>query len=463
MREHVCKSAAHARGAGVAALERYAGLDQFYADLDDVSITNVGNVWLDRAHAIVGRCEAARPASEARRRLCAPSVQSVLSRSGPEGTNTVGLDEELRRIAYPDAVGAALERGLPVAGPLPNTRLWAQIPSREASITIDALRSRGSDLVALRKRCGKVNDREEVQKEIWRQTKSEAGACLSRPEPFDWYKSIHRVISPRFGIEQMTSTGRVRTRIIDDFKASGVNAATSVPETIRHDHVDDLARVAAAVWRAGHDVEFIKADFKGAYRTVPLEPSQIDLATLLVRDTDQCAWTTVQQWALPFGAVASVYGWERVGGAITAILRNAGLPVLRYVDDLFLAVPRGMGDAAREALEMIVAALGWTLEPSKTEGPSREMVILGMHVGYAGDGVIQIEPDARKAKVWISSIEDALASDELSATAAAKLAGRLLFARSAAFGRVGAAQLRRLFIEPTILHRCSLALLSAGC
>ena len=89
--------------------------------------------------------------------------------------------------SYPDAVGAALEQGLPAAGPLPNTRLWAQVPSRETSITIDALRSKGSDLAALRKRCSNVNDRDKVQKEILRQTKTEAGKCLSWPEPFNWY------------------------------------------------------------------------------------------------------------------------------------------------------------------------------------------------------------------------------------------------------------------------------------
>ena len=108
-----------------------------------------------------------------------------------------------------------------------------------------------------------------------------------------------------------------------------MNQATGVPETIRHDHIDDLCHVAQRIWQAGHNVEFIKAGFKGAYRTVPLAPDQLDFATLLVLDADNHRWVTTQQWALPFGAVASVYGWERLGHAVTAILRGIGLPVLR--------------------------------------------------------------------------------------------------------------------------------------
>ena len=40
--------------------------------------------------------------------------------------------------------------------------------------------------------------------------------------------------------------------------------------------------------------------------------------------------------ACPFGAVASVHAWERVGAAITHVARvYLKLPVLRYVDDFF--------------------------------------------------------------------------------------------------------------------------------
>jgi len=39
---------------------------------------------------------------------------------------------------------------------------------------------------------------------------------------------------------------------------------------------------------------------------------------------------------MPFGAVASVHAWERVGALVTvAIRRLLHIPVMRYVDDFF--------------------------------------------------------------------------------------------------------------------------------
>ena len=43
-----------------------------------------------------------------------------------------------------------------------------------------------------------------------------------------------------------------------------------------------------------------------------------------------------QHAACPFGAVASVHAWERVGAAITHIAKKfLKLALMRYVDDLF--------------------------------------------------------------------------------------------------------------------------------
>ena len=45
---------------------------------------------------------------------------------------------------------------------------------------------------------------------------------------------------------------------------------------------------------------------------------------------------TSQHAACPFGAIASVHAWERVGAAIAHIARKfLKIAALRYVDDLF--------------------------------------------------------------------------------------------------------------------------------
>ena len=161
----------------------------------------------------------------------------------------------------------------------------------------------------------------------------------------------------------------------------------------------------------------------------------------------------VQQRAMPFGALAAVYGWDRVGAAITAILRSLGLPVLRYVDDLFLAVPAHVGDIARRILEEVVAQLGWHLASEKTEGPVKDMVILGVLVSVHHSH-LRLQPEEQKAELWLQQLRDVLSANLLRPGEASKLAGRLSFAQQAVFGRVGRAQLRPLFRRAHSKHTC---------
>ena len=90
--------------------------------------------------------------------------------------------------------------------------------------------------------------------------------------------SNKQVLTSRFGIQQLSSKGATKIRTIDDFTASGENSTTSAPETIRHEHLDDLAKLTATIHQAGHSIGFIKADFKSAFRTVPILPEHIQFA-----------------------------------------------------------------------------------------------------------------------------------------------------------------------------------------
>ena len=196
--------------------------------------------------------------------------------------------------------------------------------------------------------------------EIWQQTKGDiALGRLAPPERL----SVDRKgpLTVRFGVQQLTSKGATKIRCIDDFKASDINHHTSSSDKIRHNHLDDLVNISQIIGDYGLTPFLIKADFKGAYRTVPIDPSHHALAGILVFNTDNNSWATTTQHALPFGALSAVYGWERVGAALTAILRHIGIPALRYVDDLFYSVPQQLGDLARDIMERVILALGWLL------------------------------------------------------------------------------------------------------
>ena len=444
VKRHVLHRAAQA-DAFTDPIDMRKDIQQFYDDLSRFSAPAIADQWLSRAADAVGRCRSVANESRRRRALLPHSVKRVLQNTGPGGANTVALDQELQRIGYTDLVGSRLEEGMPIAGELPLTGLWEEVRSKAPERTVDELRRIGSDFKTLRQRCNAAVE-DAVAAEIWRQTRAEVGTHLSKPTPFDWGSAdtIHRVLTFRFGVEQASSKGCVKIRCIDDFKASGVNSTVGVPESIHHDHIDSLLETAKAIHRSGHQPVLLKADFKGAYRSIPISPEQVDLAQILVRDTDENMWVTLRQLAHPFGAVAAVYAWERVGGAIVAILRSLGLPVFRYVDDLFAVVPEAAGRAARKVIEDVVAAFGFTLAQDKTEGPAKEMVILGVRL-ECRSASIRLEPDPRKRQLWIRSITDSLATGIVRRRDAEKLAGRLLFSRCSIFGGVGAAQLRRIY------------------
>ena len=164
------------------------------------------------------------------------------------------------------------------------------------------------------------------------------------------YKT-RRALTKRFGVSQLTSKGKIKIRTIDDFTLSGVNLATISLEALHHDSVDNLIALIRAIAYLGFDPVMLKGDFKGAYRACPVLPAHSSFADVMVSNP----WRQNQvyvctQRALPFGAVASVYGWERLGAALTAILRWVGLPILRYVDDIFLAVPEELGELDRKSV-----------------------------------------------------------------------------------------------------------------
>ena len=85
--------------------------------------------------------------------------------------------------------------------------------------------------------------------------------------------------------------------------------------------------------------------------------------------------------ALPFGAVASVYAFNRVARALRAVfVRFLGLSVTNYFDDYPQVEPEMTAETARWAAEEAAAILGWsvTTEPTKSLGFAVEFQALGV-------------------------------------------------------------------------------------
>ena len=123
-------------------------------------------------------------------------------------------------------------------------------------------------------------------------------------------------------------------------------------------------------------------------------------ANILVRDPASGVVSVSTQWAMPFGAVSAVYAWDRLGEAITSILRELFLfPASRYVGDLFMPVWASNSSEQRAILFEVVEIFGLVLSPAKTPPPSASMPVLGILV-TTGRNDIGLTIEEERLRFW---------------------------------------------------------------
>ena len=124
---------------------------------------------------------------------------------------------------------------------------------------------------------------------------------------------------------------------------------------------------------------------------------------------------TCTQHAMPFGAISAVYAWDRVGSALTEILRQCLLlPVDRYVDDLFWPDWEVISMATRSLVLRLMDHIGFHLDPEKTAVPSSSMDLLGITISlsFRQEALeVQTKIDAAKAMFWLDQINEILSED----------------------------------------------------
>ena len=171
--------------------------------------------------------------------------------------------------------------------------------------------------------------------------------------------------------------------------------------------------------------------------------------------------------ATPFGAVASVYAWERIGAVLCCIARRLlHMALFRYVDDFFAperyvglgccmaaalrwcAVLLGRPESLEHGMScfarLIRALLGHSAVANRKLECGLGLVVLGVEVALSMTGYA-LRPAKAKALACIELMERALEGGVLSPGCAQKLAGRLSWAGQHLFHRVGRAMLRPIF------------------
>ena len=242
----------------------------------------------------------------------------------------------------------------------------------------------------------------------------------------------------------------MKMRIIDDFHESMLNDACSVHRRIRMGRIADLLLALAVLHLAWPSEPLVigKSDFRGAYRNCPIFPGHLEFAGLAFLDILGNPWRA-HQWAMPFGAVSSVYAWDRLGAAMAQIIRSVlHLGTSRYVDDLFWP---DFETIALETSHMVVRLMwlcGLILDVEKTPDPASPMDILGVSIELSIiKGMLHAlaSVDGSKACFWLREIQGILSSSTLDHEVITKLVGRLSFAAFAAYGPSSRSRLTSLY------------------
>ena len=363
-------------------------------------------------------------------------------------------------------------KGFPLIGDIPVSSKARPGVVREVSITSSELASRAAELLGSTiQKVRSTAPESEKSKVVYEKTLEEIS--LNRMSPLkpvseDDIASGALQVSPtrRFAIEQQSSSGALKIRIIDDFAESLVNDLCSVEGHLCMGRIIEFVSSARLLTenQPSEKLNVLKADFKSAYRHCPILSEHLVFAVVILIDCLTGGPVVSSHYAMPFGALGAVYAWDRLGDAICHILSYfLILPLSRYVDDMFSPIYEKHSSEIRSCLIELSNLLGVILDPQKTPEPSPEEAVLGVLIKIYRKFRRQILHasvtcilDPSRAAFWRQKILEILSARIFRLEIARKMAGRLNFASSAAVGGTGASRLKEIYKSSFFLREfCS--------
>ena len=149
-------------------------------------------------------------------------------------------------------------------------------------------------------------------------------------EPIDVTDAMLRTVplTPRYAILEQHGNAEPEIRLIDDFRASAVNAIAECDDTNVPDNLDVFFAISAylALVKPGRDTKCATADTAHAYKHVPLHADQREFATIILAPPSGCLKAASLR-TQPFGSKRAPSNWARV-----AMFLKWAMLVFRHCD-----------------------------------------------------------------------------------------------------------------------------------
>ena len=326
-----------------------------------------------------------------------------------------------------------------LVGPVPVTdALDAKLkPARISVEVLDELRDQCNHAVLSRAvSCGDAD----LDRELWAETleKVEKGHLLG---PYDVDQlPAGAFVNNRFPIKQADNV-----RPIDNYSSSLINDTVTVSEKPVVHSVDEIGAVAtkfAALARKRNLKKLFgkTADLKGAYRQLALADGSLRYSYLAVFDPMEKKLKIFHQVAVPFGSTKAVYLCLRVARALwTIIAKGLKVASANFFDDFVLLALEIDIKSAWTSFARLMKLLGWRLSEDKATDWSAEFDALGVvfDLTDAMSGVVRIGNTDRRKEEIIAKLNDVCSKRTLTQKEAIRLRGRMQFAETQCFGRLG--------------------------
>ena len=278
------------------------------------------------------------------------------------------------------------------------------------------------------------------------------------------------IVSRRFGLEQSD-----KIRSIDDMSESLVNSAYGSSYKLDLPGIDGISTTARSwleavnddrrvhfklsngkrlkgVLHKSLDVEAAKTlcgrtlDLDAAYKQILTAKSSLWCSALAVDDPSGRKRMFVSN-VLPFGASASVYGFNRIARACHTIgLRLLGLVWSNYYDDFPQIDLAASEHDSQVTAERLFELIGWKIsrKESKRMPTSRQFDALGVLFDFSNStaGIVEVRNKASRVDQLCSDLERVCKTESLSVSQATSIRGKLQFAETHTFGRALASHVK---------------------
>ena len=252
-------------------------------------------------------------------------------------------------------------------------------------------------------------------------------------------------IAYRFGVDQAD-----KRRACHDLKHNEVNLYFTVWTPVKLPTWDHIAQMCLDVRHTRRPWGFFKADHEAACKQLPLRPEHTKLAFVALRGPIASRWMAFPPKALLFGAISAALHYNCFSRLLDVLPnRILGIPLIGYFDDFWPLAPANVGRHALRTIERFCNSSAITLKKTKTDR-GRRIIFLGLQGDCPSPDnkmLLSIDLPEEKATARRKTIGRILSEGVVSHDELESIVGRLSFAQTSVFGRIGRGAMAPLYAK----------------